>query len=390
MTTAELETRYRSGVESQRDVVIVRGQGARVWDDQGREYIDCVGGHGAANVGHCHPAVVEAICKQAGTLIVCPTVFQNDVRARLLERLVQLAPGDLNRVFLANSGTEAVEAALKFARLSTGRPGIIAARQGFHGRTMGALSATWEPKYRQPYEPLVPGFRHVPYNDLAALDAAVGDATAAVILETVQGEGGVNLGNPDYLLAAQTFCRARGALFIVDEVQTGFGRTGRLFACEHYGLEPDLLPVAKSIAGGVPMGACLIGPRVANLQSGLHGSTFGGNPLACAAALAAIDVLADEELLGDVRRKGTWMLERLRRIDSLLIREVRGLGLLIGVDLRKRVTPYLKALAERGVMALPAGSTVLRLLPPLVVTDQELATVADAVERVLTAEAAAA
>ncbi|NLD73910.1 MAG: aspartate aminotransferase family protein, partial [Chloroflexi bacterium] len=266
MTTIETESRYRSGVESQRDVVIVRGQGARLWDDAGREYIDCVGGHGTANVGHCHPTVVEAIRRQAGTLIICPTVFGNDVRARLLERLVSLAPGNMERAYLGNSGTEAVEAALKFARLSTGRPGIVAAKGSFHGRSMGALSATWEPKYRKPYEPLVPGFQHVAYNDLAAMDEAIGEDTAAVILEVVQGEGGVNIGDGDYLCAIQDLCRERGALLIVDEVQTGFGRTGRMFACEHHGLEPDLMPVAKSIAGGVPMGACLIGPRVENLQ----------------------------------------------------------------------------------------------------------------------------
>jgi acetylornithine/LysW-gamma-L-lysine aminotransferase len=389
MTAILTERRYNSGVESQRDVAIVRGLGARIWDDAGREYIDCVAGHGAANVGHCHPVVVAAIQQQAARLIICSTVFENDVRARLLERLVALAPGDLNRAFLANSGTEAVEAALKFARLSTGRPGIIAARQSFHGRSMGALSATWDPKYRKPYEPLVPGFTHVPYDDGEALRATVDDTTAAVILEVVQGEGGVNVGDPDYLRGAQEICRSRGALLIIDEVQTGFGRTGRMFACEHYGLEPDLMAVAKSMAGGVPMGACLIGPRVANLQPGLHGSTFGGNPLACAAALATLDVLTRGDLVAEAERKGAWVRERLRAIDSRLIREVRGLGLMIGVDLRKRVTPYLKALADQGVMALPAGSTVLRLLPPLVITDQELATVCDAVERVLTAEAAA-
>ncbi len=385
MTTIETESRYRSGVESQRDVVIVRGQGARLWDDAGREYIDCVGGHGTANVGHCHPTVVEAIRRQAGTLIICPTVFGNDVRARLLERLVSLAPGNMGRAYLGNSGTEAVEAALKFARLSTGRPGIVAAKGSFHGRSMGALSATWEPKYRRPYEPLVPGFQHVAYNDLAAMDEAIGEDTAAVILEVVQGEGGVNIGDGDYLCAVQDLCRERGALLIVDEVQTGFGRTGRMFACEHHGLEPDLMPVAKSIAGGVPMGACLIGPRVENLQPGLHGTTFGGNPLACAAALATLDVLEAEDLPAEAERKGRWVIERLRAIDSRLIREVRGLGLMIGIDLRKRVTPYLKALADEGVMALPAGSTVLRLLPPLVISDEDLATVCDAVERVLTA-----
>ena len=385
MTTFEIESRYRSGVESQRDVVIVRGRGARLWDEGGREYIDCVGGHGVVNVGHCHPAVVEAIQRQAETLITCPTVFGNDVRARLLERLVALAPGGMERAYLGNSGTEAVEAALKFARLATGRTGFVAAKGSFHGRTMGALSATWEPKYRGPYEPLVPGFLHVPYNDLSAMDAAIGEDTAGVILEVVQGEGGVNVGDGEYLCGAQALCRERGAMLIIDEVQTGFGRTGRMFACEHYGLEPDLMPVAKAIAGGVPMGACLIGPRVENLAPGLHGTTFGGNPLACAAALATLDVLESEGLAAQAERKGRWALERLRAIDSRLIREVRGKGLMLGVDLRKRVTPYLRALADEGVMALPAGSTVLRLLPPLVISDEDLATVCDAVERVLSA-----
>jgi len=255
--------------------------------------------------------------------------------------------------------------------------------RGFHGRTFGALSATWNKQYRQPFEPLVPGFGFVPYNRLEPTEGAVSADTAAVILEVVQGEGGVLPGDADYLQGVQALCRERGALFIVDEVQTGFGRTGRMFASDHYGLQPDLMCVAKGIAGGVPMGACLIGPRVANLQPGLHGSTFGGNPLACAAALATLDVLTRGDLVAEAERKGAWVRERLRAMDSRLIREVRGLGLMIGVDLRKRVTPYLKALADQGVMALPAGSTVLRLLPPLVISDQDLATVCDAIEEVL-------
>ncbi len=384
MDTIQREQRYTSGCYPKREIAIVRGEGARVWDDAGREYIDCVSGHGVAIVGHCNPAIVEALCNQAHTLITCPEIFYNDVRAQLLERLVSLAPAGLERAFLANSGAEAVEGALKFARLSTGRPGIIATMRGFHGRTLGALSTTWEPAYREPFEPLLPGVSHVPYGNLEALQEALSEETAALILEAVQGEGGVNLGDAAYLQGARALCDAVGALLIVDEVQTGFGRTGRMFACEHYDLHPDLMCVAKGIAGGVPMGAILIGERVQNIRPGVHGSTFGGNPLACAAALAAIDYMLEHDLPAQAQRKGAWALERLRAIDARIIREVRGLGLMIGIELRRRATPYLKALMDEGVLALPAGSTVIRLLPPLVISDDELATACDAIERVLT------
>lgn len=385
MDTIALEEEHTSGVTGKRPIAVVRGEGARVWDDQGREYIDCVGGHGVAIVGHCNPAVVEAIRQQAGTLITCPGIFYNDVRAKLLERLVSLAPEGLERAFLCNSGTEAVEAALKMARLSTGRTGFVATMRSFHGRTMGALSATWSPKYREPYLPLVPGFSHVRYNDLDAMRAAVDEDTAGVLLEVVQGEGGVNPATADYLRGLRALCDDTGALLIIDEVQTGFGRTGKLFACEHYDLKPDLMCVAKGIAGGVPMGALLMGPKVTNIKPGVHGTTFGGNPLACAAALAAIGYMIEQDLPGQSARKGTWVLKRLSRIEARVIRQVRGLGLMIGVELRQRVTPYLRALMDEGVLALPAGRSVLRLLPPLVITDQELETVCDAIEKVLTA-----
>lgn len=384
MDIIELEQRYTSGCYSKRDVTIVRGQGAHIWDDAGREYIDCVGGHGVAIVGHCNPAVVQAICDQAQTLITCPEIFYNDVRARLLEKLVSIAPRGLERAMLVNSGAEAVEGALKLARLSTGRAGIVATQRGFHGRTLGALSTTWEPHYREPFEPLLPGVSHVPYGRLDAMEGAISDETAAVILEVVQGEGGVNPGDGEYLRGVQALCRERGALLIVDEVQTGFGRTGRMFACEHHDLQPDLMAVAKGIAGGVPMGAVLLGGRVTNISPGVHGTTFGGNPLACAASLAAIQYMLDHDLPGEAARKGEWVLSRLRSIDARIIREVRGIGLMIGIELRSRAAPYLKALSDQGVMALPAGRTVVRLLPPLVISDQDLATVCDTVEHVLT------
>jgi acetylornithine/LysW-gamma-L-lysine aminotransferase len=328
-------------------------------------------GHGVANLGHAHPAVAAAIAEQAQRLITCHEAFCNDQRSALLERLAGLVPG-LDRVYLCNSGTEAVEAAIKFARLTTRRPGIVAAMRGFHGRTLGALSATWNKHYREPFEPLVPGFRHFPYNNAAALEQALDDDTAAVVLEVVQGEGGVHLGTPEFLHTAQDLCRRRGALLIIDEVQTGFGRTGKMLAIEHTRLMPDLLCVAKSLAGGIPMGAVLIGAAVAAQPAGTHGSTFGGNPLACAAALATLEVMSHDDLPAQAARKGRHLLDQLRAIESPEVREVRGLGLMIGIELRHKVAAALQAMLERGVIALPAGLTVLRLLPPLVITDEQL------------------
>ncbi len=385
MSIQDLENLHTSGLYSKRPIAIVRGQGARLWDSAGNEYIDCVGGQGAGNLGHANPAVAQAIADQAATLIACPEMFYNDKRAALLETLTAIAPAGLTRAFLCNSGAEANEAAFKVARVQTGRRPIIAFMRGFHGRTMGALSATWEKKYREPFEPLVPDFTHLAYNDLPALEAAVTDQTAAVVLEVIQGEGGVRPGTAEFLLGAQKLCRQHGALLIVDEVQTGFGRTGAMFASEHYGLQPDLLCLAKSIAGGLPMGAVLFNDRVGQLPAQVHGSTFGGNPLACAASLAAIRYLQSEHLPERAAELGTWFLERLSQIKSPLIREVRGKGLMVGIELKQKVTPYLQALmTEHRVLALPAGLTVMRFLPPLVVSQAELAQAADAVEAVLT------
>jgi acetylornithine/LysW-gamma-L-lysine aminotransferase len=377
----DLELKHTSGVYVKRPLTLVRGEGALVWDDQGREYIDCVGGQGAANLGHANTAVAAALAAQARRLIACPEMFPNDQRAALMARLSALT--GLRRVFLCNSGTEAVEAALKFARAATGRTEIVAARRGFHGRTLGALSATWNRAYRQPFEPLVPGFRHVPYNNLDALAQAVGENTAAVLLEVVQGEGGVYPGTTEYLQGAERLCRERGALFILDEVQTGFGRTGKMFAFEHYDLRPDLLCLAKSIAGGVPMGATLIGERVGPLPAHSHGSTFGGNPLACAAALAALDEMERLALPARAAEQGAYFLAQLRQVRAPLIREVRGLGLLVGVELRQKAAPVLQALMERGVLALSAGLNVIRFLPPLVIRRDQLDRVVEALAQVV-------
>jgi predicted acetylornithine/succinylornithine family transaminase/N-acetyl-ornithine/N-acetyl-lysine deacetylase len=387
ISTIELENTYTTGVYSKRPIAIVRGSGALVWDDGGHEYIDCAAGHGVANIGHGRPEIAAALAAQAQRLITCPEIVYNDVRARLLERLASLTPEGLNHIFLCNSGTEAVEGALKFARLATGRTGIVATFRGFHGRTMGSLSTTWEPHYREPFAPLIPGVNHIRYNDLAAAEAAINEQTAAVIIELVQGEGGVHIASDEYVQGLASLCHERGALLIVDEVQTGFGRTGRLFACNHYNLQPDILCLAKSLAGGVPMGAICLGPRVmesGRITRGVHGTTFGGNPLACAAALATLDILEQEALPQRAAVLGEQVLERLRTLRTPLIREVRGRGLLLGIELTRRAQPYLEKLTERGILALLAGPNVIRLLPPLVITEKQLDRVLDVVEEVVT------
>jgi len=383
MNFIEMERRHESGIATKWEIVLVRGQGSRLWDDQGRVYIDCATGHGVAILGHAHPTVTEAIQKQAATLVTSSDSCYSDVRALFLERLTSLAPAGLQRVFLCNSGTESIEGALKFARYSTGRKSMLATMRGFHGRTMGALSATHNPHYREPFEPLIPGFSHVPYNNLAAAEAAITDDTAAVVVEPVQGEGGVRPATGEYLQGLRRLCDARGALLILDEIQTGMGRTGKLFACQHYDVTPDILCLGKGIGGGVPMGAILMGPRVQELKPGLHGSTFGGNALACAAGLAVLDVLEREQLPARAAEKGAYVFGRLAKLQSRIVREVRGMGLMIGIELTQKSRPYVGALIGKGVMSLPAGPTVLRLLPPLNIPDADLDYVLDAVAEVL-------
>jgi acetylornithine/LysW-gamma-L-lysine aminotransferase len=381
----EIENKHTSGVYAKQTLTIVRGQGASLFDADGVEYLDCSSGHGVANLGHAHPKIAEALYKQANTLITLFESFPNDQRAQLMEKITALVPG-LDRVFFCNSGTEAVEAAFKFARISTGRKNFIAAMRAFHGRTYGALSATFNKKYREGFEPLLPGVSHVAYNNIEALDKAVNEETAAVILEVVQGEGGVYPATAEYIQAARRICDERGALLIVDEIQTGFGRTGKMFAIQHYGVTPDLLTCAKSIAGGVPMGAVLIGKNIKNLVPGVHGSTFGGNPLSCAAANAALDVIKEEDLPGQAEAKGKYLLDKLMEINSPNIREVRGIGLMVGIEMKQKVTGYIKSLQEKKVIALNAGMTVIRLLPPLVITYEQIDRLVEALTEVLVVE----
>jgi acetylornithine/LysW-gamma-L-lysine aminotransferase len=381
MNVKDLEERYVLPVYPRRNIVLVRGKAAKLYDEEGREYLDCASNVGVSNIGHGDESVAKAIYEQYLRLGNCYAMFYNPVRARLAEKLVSLAPNRLKKVFFCNSGAEAVEGAIKFARASTGKTGIIAAMRGFHGKTFGALAATWGPEYQKPFEPMLAGITHVPYNNFAKLKESVNKDTAAVILEPVQGEGGVRVGDKDFFRAVRDLCDSQGILFIMDEVQTGFGRTGTLFACEQF-VEPDLLCVAKSLAGGIPMGAVLCSEAV-NVPVKSHTSTFGGNPLACAAALATLDVIQKQRLAEKAGTLGTYFMERLKSLKSDKIREVRGLGLMIGIELKEKAGPYVQALMEKGVIVLLAGANVIRLLPPLVITKEEIDQALKALQEVL-------
>ena len=382
-----LEDQHTSGLFAKRKLTLVRGEGLRVWDDQGNEYFDYTAAYGVACAGHADPVLAAAIAEQARTLIDCTEIFYNDKRALLHEKLASILPESLRRFFYCNSGTEAIESGLKFARMQqTGRPEILATNRAFHGRTMGALSATHKRDYKEPFEPLVPGFKHVPYDDIDALAAAVTERTGAVIVEPLQGEGGVRTPSPDYLPQLRRLCDDKNLLLILDEVQTGFGRTGAWFAFQHYGIVPDLLCLGKAIAGGFPMGALAIGAKITNVLKGAHGSTFGGNPLACAAALASIDFMQRGGLVENAKARGEEFLAKLRRIDAPAIREVRGQGLLIGVDLKEKAQPYLQKLQdEHRILALLAGPTVMRFLPPLTITSEDVDRAVEATRSVLMA-----
>ncbi|HEX9973479.1 MAG TPA: acetylornithine/succinylornithine family transaminase [bacterium] len=378
-----IQQQYEFDVYPKRDIVLVKGKGARVWDSHGKEYIDCASGHGVANIGHCNEMVVQAIIDQAQMLITCDGTYYNDKKALLLEKLISIAPSNLKRAFLCNSGTETIEAAIKFARYSTKKKNFICANRGFHGRTLGALSATFQPKYKEDFEPLVPGFKFVPFNNFRKLASEVDDQTAGIILEVVQGEGGVYIGEREYFQQVRELRDEQGILLIIDEVQTGFCRTGKMFACQHYDLQPDILCVAKSMAGGFPMGAVLCSAKVEIPVGGKHGSTFGGNPLACAAAIAAIDFMIATNLDLQATEKGDYFVTQIKKHELSKVREIRQLGLMIGIELKEKVTPYLIQLMELGVLALPAGQLVLRLLPPLTITFEELDEVVDKIRRVL-------
>jgi predicted acetylornithine/succinylornithine family transaminase len=358
-----------------RSLVLASGKGAYLTDESGQKYLDFAAGIGVSGLGHGDRAVVKAIRQQADKLLHTSNLYHTEPGRALAHRLVEMAFP--SKVFLCNSGTETVESAIKFARrIGEGRRDLVAFEGSFHGRTLGALSLTWTAKYREPFEPLVPGVTFSPFNDLEAARNVITDKTAAVVVEPVQGEGGVRVATPEFLAGLKELCRERGALLVFDEVQCGLGRTGRLFAHEHAGVRPDILTLAKPLGGGLPLGAVLLREDLAGkIHVGDHGSTFGGNPVACAAALVVLDRLGSPGFLEGVARRGERLLAGLRRLSRLhrgTIREVRGLGLMAGLEVAGKAADLVAALQGKGILATRAGEHVLRLLPPLVVRPKEI------------------
>jgi acetylornithine/N-succinyldiaminopimelate aminotransferase len=376
-------------------MLVVSGKGSRVTDATGRTYLDCAAGVGVNGLGYGERSVLAAIKAQVSKIIHTSNLYLSEPQSALADRLGSLAfPA---KVFFSNSGTEGIEAAIKFARRigkPAGRTELVAFERSFHGRTLGALSLTWTAKYREPFEPLIPGVRFVPWDDLTAAAEAIGPATAAAVIEPVQGEGGIRPARPEFLRGLAELCKAKGALLVADEIQCGLGRTGTLFAHQQAGITPDILTLAKPLGGGLPLGAVLLREDLASaLHPGDHGSTFGGNPVACAAALAVLDKLTAPGFLENVNRRAEQLvrgLTRLARRYPKTIAEVRGRGLMLGVELRGLAAPVVAGLRERNVLATRAGERVLRLLPPLVIKPAEVKELLAALEAVLEGGAGAA
>jgi acetylornithine/LysW-gamma-L-lysine aminotransferase len=356
-------------VFSEKPIGIERGEGPYLYTDDGTEYLDFGASYACVPAGHCHPHVVDAVTGQVEDLLYVQASYPTAVRTALYERLADLAPGDLGKVWLCNSGTEANEAALKFSRHATGRSKIVSTMQGFHGRTMGALAATWKDKYKQGFGPLAGDVEFVPYGDEDAMAEAVDEETAAVVLEPVQGEGGVNPAATEYLQAVREQTREAGASMILDEIQTGLGRTGDLWAAEGHGVVPDVLTTAKGLGSGLPIGATLCADWIAE-DAGNHGSTFSGGPVVSAAAGATLDVIEDENLVGNAADVGEYLRTELEATVGDDVRDVRGSGLLVGIEVKRGSNRLVRDLAvEHRILTLPAGRTVLRLLPPLTIEE---------------------
>ena len=362
----QTEQEHSLPLYAKREIALVRGEGAYLYDTDGKRYLDAMSNYGVAVLGHADPEFTAALTDQLATLTTCHQSFYNDQRAALLEKLATIAPAGVQRAFLSNSGAEAIEAALKFARATTGRAKVVAAKRGYHGRTLGALSATADAKYRTPFEPLPIPATHVSFGDLSALEAAVDSDTSAIILEPIQGEAGIYPATIDYLKGARELATRYGALLIADEIQSGF-RTGVPFVSAAAGVIPDIIATAKAVANGFPIGVTLTTNAVSEaMPGGAHGTTFGGNPFACRAAVVTLNALEQRGLYANAEKIGTQIIERIEGIGSPKVRQVRGKGLMIGLELKERVTPTLRGLQEKGVLALTASSTSLRFLPPMI------------------------
>ncbi|CQR49210.1 aspartate aminotransferase family protein [Haloferax massiliensis] len=373
-------------VFNEKPIAIESGEGPYLYSDDGTEYLDFGASYAVAALGHSHPAVTSAIQEQAAKLTYVQASYPVEVRTELYEKLATLAPGDISNVWLCNSGTEANEAAMKFARSATGREKIVATKRAFHGRTLGSLALTWKQKYKKPYEPVAGGVEFVSYGDEAELAEAVDDETAAVFLEPIQGEGGINPATAEYLQTARDLTEDAGAALVFDEIQTGIGRTGSLWACENAGVVPDILTSAKGIANGLPLGATLCADWIAD-GAASHGSTFSGGPVVCAAANATLDTIVEEDLPGHAAAVGDYLtteLEAAVEEHDLPVREVRGDGLMVGVEVKRGANRTLKHLAlSEQLLALPAGRTVVRFLPPLVIEEEHADRAVDAMTNVL-------
>lgn len=368
-------------------IKIVRGEGALLFDDGGKEYIDLSGGYGVAIVGHANPYVAEAIADQARKLITCHGSMYNDAREAYLIELVKVLPSSLGRIFLCNSGAEANESAMKFARLYTKRTDITAFTGSFHGKTLGALSATWNPKYRKSLDQLMTGVTFSQFGNLDKAMALINESTAAVLVEPIQGESGIHISTETFLRGLREITKEKGALLIFDEVQCGFGRTGKVWAFEHFGVEPDILTAAKGIGGGYPMAFAAVGEEISSaLTPGAHTSTFGGNPLACAVGLSSLQFLMRENLPEKAASNGEYFMKELEGVAKKhprLVREVRGKGLMIGVELKIPVKEVILKGFEKGLILLYSGLNIIRLLPPLVITRGEIDAVSERLDRIL-------
>ena len=383
------EDQFMGNLYQRFPVTIEKGKGSHVWDVDGKEYIDCMGGYGVALVGHQNERVVKAIKEQVDKIITVHSSLYNKTREEFLKTLIGLAPKNLTQVHLNNSGAEAVEAAIKFARKFTGKKGMVAMKGSYHGKSFGALSLTFNPKYKKAFQPLVEKVSFASYGDIESLREVVDDDTGFVILEPIQGESGIIVPPEGFLQDVRKLCDEKGILLIFDEIQSGLGRTGRLWACEHWNTSPDIMCLAKGIAGGVPMGATLVRPDIlALITKGEHSSTFGGNPLSCAAGIAALKALTEDGLvensehMGKIFREG---LEKLKKKHSI-IREIRGKGLMIGVEIKFEIRDILMNLIKEGVLMLYSGRNILRILPPLVISEEDITKVLQSLDSVLSEE----
>ena len=369
----EMDKKFLAQTYARQQVALVEGKGAVVWDSEGKEYIDCFSGLAVLNVGHSHPKVVAAIKEQAGKIMHTSNVYLIIPQVRLGELLYEVSGG--YKSFFCNSGAEANEAAIKLVRKYTKKSGIIAAKNSFHGRTLTTLSATGQEKYKKDFGPMLPEFSHVEFGDISALESAIKSDTGAVLLEPIQGEGGVVVPPQGYLKAVRELCDEKGLLLILDEVQTGFGRTGAMFAWQLYGVEPDIFTLAKAIGGGFPMGAMLAKADIMDaFVPGDHAATFGGNHLACAAGAAAVEVIVEEKLADRAGELGAYLKQRLEELKARhgVIKEVRGEGLMVGVELEVECGEIVEKMREKGVLINCAHDNVIRFLPPLVIGKEEL------------------